>query len=354
MAVEVKLLGPVVLSGDGGAARPGPAKRRALLAALALTPNRPVTLSRLITLLWPGPPPVSAVSNIRNHVGALRETLGGRLVSQRGAYRLMLAPGELDVAEFERLAEAGRRCLAEGDPVRAEAHLVAALRQWRGPAGGGIGRDTELGARFAALDDRRLRVIEMLDGVRGALSRSRQRAPAVPRELPPVPVLPGRSAELAAVLAAARPPAGDHTPPAVVVYGPAAGGKSALVVRAGHRLAEAFPDGQILLTGAGMRPDAGQLLGRVLRALGVPAAGVPETLEDRIARYRELLGERRVLVILDDAADAGQVRPLIPPQHGSALLVASREALPDLAGVPHVELRPATVAAGDDRRSSSA
>jgi DNA-binding SARP family transcriptional activator len=74
MSVEVRLLGPVELRGDDGPVDPGPAKRRALLAALALEANRPVPLNRLTDLLWTGRPPASAIANIRNHVAALRRT----------------------------------------------------------------------------------------------------------------------------------------------------------------------------------------------------------------------------------------------------------------------------------------
>jgi AAA ATPase-like protein len=147
---------------------------------------------------------------------------------------------------------------------------------------------------------------------------------------PDPPVLYGRSTELAAIMAAARPAPGGRTPAAVVVHGPSGGGKSALVIRAGHRLAEAFPDGGVFLTA-----DDDRLVERALEALG-DASGPG----DPVDRYRAILAARRVLVIMDGAGSAEQVRPLVPPPSGSALLVAARTALPGLTGVRRVEIRP--------------
>jgi Cdc6-like AAA superfamily ATPase len=158
----------------------------------------------------------------------------------------------------------------------------------------------------------------------------------VPHQLPPEPPIRyGRSDQLAAVMAGARPVPGSRNPAAVVVHGPPGSGKSALLTRAGRRLAEAFPDGQILLTADA--PD--ELVARVLDALGVPPAEVPSSADERVDRYRSMLADRRVLVVLDGADSADQVRPLMPPGPGSALLVAARGALPGLTGVRRIEVR---------------
>ncbi|GAA4598850.1 DNA-binding SARP family transcriptional activator [Actinoplanes octamycinicus] len=431
MSVQVRLLGPVELRGDRGPADPGPAKRRAVLVALALEANRPVPVSRLVELLWSGRPPASAVANLRNHIAALRCALGTRIVSRHGAYRLDLAPHELDLAEFHRLAERGRNALALGDPARAEPDLAAALRLWRGPAGHGLPRGATLDVLLTGLEADRLRVVEDLTEARlelgqagelvstlhdhlvahplrerawaqlmlaryragdlgAALATYRQaeaalhgqlgvdpgseltglhramleraawleprerrgRSVEVPRELPPDPVfLTGHAEELAAVLAAARPAPGERGPAAVVVHGPPASGKTALVTRAGHRLAEAFPDGQVFAA-AGPDVAAGDLLARVLRALGVPAGEVPDPPDERVGRYRSLLAARRVLVVLDGAGDPGQVRPLIPATGGSALLVTSRRPLRMPEEVPHVTLRRAAGRRGPSGRGA--
>ncbi|MEV6301229.1 AfsR/SARP family transcriptional regulator [Actinoplanes sp. NPDC051861] len=421
MSIEVRLLGPVELRGEDGPGDPGPARRRAVLAALALEANRPVTLHRLTELLWAGSPPASAVANIRSHVAKLRRTLGGRIVSRHGAYQVNLAPHELDVTEFRRLAGRGRDALARGESGPAESDLADALRLWRGPAGHGMPRGAALDVLLAGLEVDRLRTLEDLVDARlqrghtgelvtvlrehlaahplrerawaqlmlalyragdlgAALAAYRQaqavlhaqlgidpsselaalhvamleRAPRldlrarpprpvggpagaeVPRELPPDPVLRGRSAELAAVLAAAQPKAVGRVA-AVVVHGPPGSGKTALVTRAGHRLADAFPDGQIFAE-AGPEVSATDLIARVLRALGVPAGEVPERADERVGRYRSLLAARRVLIVLDGAAGSEQVRLLIPAAAGSALLVTSRDPLHMPERVRHVAL----------------
>jgi tetratricopeptide (TPR) repeat protein len=121
-----------------------------------------------------------------------------------------------------------------------------------------------------------------------------------------------------------------------VLTGPAGVGKSALAVTWAHRVADHFPDGQLYAALRGFDPqrdpvDPADLLARFLLALGVPADGVPDDPEDRATLYRSLLARRRVLVLLDDARDAEQVRPLLPASAGSLVLVTSRRRLDGLA-----------------------
>jgi hypothetical protein len=130
---------------------------------------------------------------------------------------------------------------------------------------------------------------------------------------------------------------------------PAGCGKSALVTRAGQRLADTFPDGHIFMAATPLSRVA-DLLGRALRALGVPAADVPEQLDERVGRYRSLLASRRVLIVVDGAADVEQVRLLVPAHPVSALLVTSRNPLWALDGLPHVALRPLSPAVQRLRR----
>jgi DNA-binding SARP family transcriptional activator len=162
----------------------------------------------------------------------------------------------------------------------------------------------------------------------------------VPRQLPPdVGDFAGRNAELASVhraLAADR-----HGP--VAIHGIGGVGKSALAIRAAHQLAERFPDGQLYvdLHGAttGQRPlQPLEVLGRLLRALGTDAAAVPADLEEAAATFRSRVAGRRLLVVLDNAAEAGQVKPLLPASSGCGVLVTSRPALLGLDGASHVQL----------------
>jgi tetratricopeptide (TPR) repeat protein len=120
--------------------------------------------------------------------------------------------------------------------------------------------------------------------------------------------------------------------PVVAIHGIGGVGKSALAVRAAHSLAARFPDGQLYvdLRGSTATPESMQPLeamGRFLRALGLADEDVPQSLEDATDHFRTLLSGRRVLVVLDNAADAAQVEPLLPTTIGCAALVTSRQGL---------------------------
>jgi len=121
----------------------------------------------------------------------------------------------------------------------------------------------------------------------------------------------------------------------VVIAGTAGVGKSALAVRFAHRAAQQFPDGQLFVnlrgydSGLPLAPQAA--LERFLRALGVPSGEVPQGLEERAELYRSRLAGRRVLVVADNAATVGQVRPLLPGDARCVMLVTSRGRLSGLS-----------------------
>ncbi|MEV4623553.1 NB-ARC domain-containing protein [Asanoa sp. NPDC049573] len=128
--------------------------------------------------------------------------------------------------------------------------------------------------------------------------------------------------------------------PVVVVTGAPGVGKSALAAHAAHALRRRYPDGQLFAAlggGSGLLADPATVLADLLDALGAPVAG-PTDVERLAARYRSVLAGRRVLVLLDDARDAAQVRPLLPGAAGCLVLVTSRSALADLAGAVAHEL----------------
>lgn len=121
----------------------------------------------------------------------------------------------------------------------------------------------------------------------------------------------------------------------VVIAGTAGVGKSALAVHFAHHSVAQFPGGQLFVNLRGydsQPPVAPQAaLERFLRALGVPAAEIPQGLEERAELYRSLLAGRRVLVVADNAATVGQVRPLLPGDAGCLVLVTSRGRLSGLS-----------------------
>jgi tetratricopeptide (TPR) repeat protein len=132
-------------------------------------------------------------------------------------------------------------------------------------------------------------------------------------------------------------------PPIVCLSGQGGTGKSTLAIHVAHRIGGDFPDGQLY---ANLRRadadtlDPADVLAGFLRELGVDGTDIPEGIGDRARMFRAQLAGLRVLVVLDDAADEAQVRPLIPGNPECAVLVTSRSRLAALAGSHTVPLGP--------------
>ncbi|WP_367132333.1 BTAD domain-containing putative transcriptional regulator [Saccharothrix sp. HUAS TT1] len=138
----------------------------------------------------------------------------------------------------------------------------------------------------------------------------------------------GHLAELDALLDRAD----DRQPPPIaVVTGTGGVGKTALVLFWAHRVRDRFPDGQLYVNLRGYDPELpvgpGDALSGFLRALGVDSRDIPQDVAERAARFRSLLSGRRVLVVLDNARTAAQVRPLLPGSPGCLAVVTSRDSL---------------------------
>ncbi|MBQ1101197.1 helix-turn-helix domain-containing protein [Streptomyces sp. b94] len=139
--------------------------------------------------------------------------------------------------------------------------------------------------------------------------------------------------------------------PVGVINGPPGVGKTALAVQWAHRAVNDghFPDGQLFVSLQGPEPDAAaapfDVLEDLLHAVGVPVERIPAELDQRAAAFRSYLYGREMLLVLDNAADAQQIRPLLPGSAGCAVVVTSRSRLPglmplvDAVSLPLPELR---------------
>jgi DNA-binding SARP family transcriptional activator/tetratricopeptide (TPR) repeat protein len=214
------------------------------------------------------------------------------------------------------------------------------------------------GPELRALHQQILRADSSLTLMPGVVARP---GVPVPRELPAdVAAFTGRAAELAELdrLLAASVPGTDARAGAAeggngsvtaavisAVSGTAGVGKTALAVHWAHQAVDHFPDGQLYVNLRGYDParpmTAADALAGFLRALDVPGPDIPAGQDQRAARYRSLLAGKRMLVVLDNASHAEQVRPLLPGTSGCLALVTSRDALAGLVardGATRLEL----------------
>src|SRR5262249_27156290 len=165
--------------------------------------------------------------------------------------------------------------------------------------------------------------------------------PTVPAQLPPVIAgFAGRDAELASLDAILPEPATGGTAgvrPLLIsaIAGTAGVGKTTLALHWAHRVRERFPDGQLYVNLQGFDPcgppvEPDLALRGFLEAFEVPPDRIPEGTEAKTGLFRSLLSGKRVLVVLDNARDTEQVRPLLPGSPGSLALVTSRSQLTGL------------------------
>ncbi|MEU8250804.1 BTAD domain-containing putative transcriptional regulator [Nonomuraea sp. NPDC048916] len=440
------VLGPLRV--EGGQV-PGPAKHRALLAALLVSAGRVVPIERLMALVWDDRPPASAEPVLRVYVSALRKLVDG-ITTAPGGYLIDVPPDDVDCHRFERLVGQARTAREAGRAAEAVSVFKAALGLWRGAALADVessvlrrlhavpleelrltaleervaldlslGRGAEVvgelrglvaayplrerawarlldalcqvGRRSEALEayqEARRTLVEELGLEPGAELREAHRrvlsseaAPAPSRRMPINETPPdisdftGRAHVLSWITAAAaaqtRTPApgaagsdaageraagsdaagsgtagsgtaapgaagagAGRAPVALVIHGPPGCGKSAVAVHAATGLD--LPDGR-LYASLGARPP-GAVLEDLLRSLGCPDGVVPAALDERVRMYRSLTAGRSLLLVLDDAADEAQVRPLLPTGPGSLTLVTSRSPLAGLEAARAYEL----------------
>lgn len=158
----------------------------------------------------------------------------------------------------------------------------------------------------------------------------------VPRQLPmAVRHFTGRTHELTMLDALVEEAAGTGRPMITAIGGTAGVGKTTLAVHWAHRVADRFLDGQLYVNLRGFDPDGRavdpvEAVRRLLDALEVPLTRIPADPDAQTALYRSLLVDKRMLIVLDNARDAAQVRPLLPAAPDCLVLITSRNRLPGL------------------------
>jgi len=186
--------------------------------------------------------------------------------------------------------------------------------------------------------------------VTSAVGRRAPPGRQVPAQLPPdLPGFVGRGADLTRldeILAAAKCQPTSIT--IATLVGPPGVGKTTLAVHWAHRVVHRFPDGQLYLNLRGFDPAGppmhpARALRGFLHVLGVPPMRVPASIHEQAALYRSLLADRRMLVLLDNARDADQIRPLLPGAPGCMVVVTSRNAMSGLVAVNGAEPVPLDV-----------
>jgi DNA-binding SARP family transcriptional activator len=240
------------------------------------------------------------------------------------------------------------RALVDAEPLRERRHGLLMLALYRD------GRQSDALAAFrrarrALIDEvgvepgpalRRLHQ-QILDGdpaLGAAAAAATPPAPlVVPRQLPPATArFIGREPELRQLDAVAAAAGGSAGAAVIAVLGGTAGvGKTALATAWAHRAADRFADGQLYVNLRGFGPEDAPMtpaegLADLVEALR-PSAGIPGGLDARAGLYRSLTAGQRLLVILDNARDADQVRPLLPGSPGCMALITSRDRLAGLA-----------------------
>ncbi|GAB3078941.1 AfsR/SARP family transcriptional regulator [Micromonospora schwarzwaldensis] len=225
------------------------------------------------------------------------------------------------------LSQAGRPAEALGVYESARHHLIGQI---------GLGPGPELRSRLDAI----LGTWSDSDGD-WDLVPAPTRAPT-PAQLPAdLPDFTGRESVVAELGALVTADARRQTATVVTITGAAGTGKTALALRVAHSSRGGYGDGQLFvdLGGSSDRPlGTGEALARLLRGVGVPASTVPETEDECAALLRSALAGRRILLLLDDAADADQARELLPGAGTCAVIVTARSRLTRVPGDHHVAL----------------
>lgn len=350
----------------------GHARQLSVLAVLLVDVNQVVSVDKLLVRVWGEAPPRQAKSALYSYMSRLRTALDGLpIVRRSGGYVLEADPLSIDLHQFRSLVARGSHgeamALVRGEPFEglhgawfdglretlAGEITAAELDHTDARLAAGEHRTlvAELTARTSErpLDERLagqlMRALVGADRRSDALayySRLQHRladelgldpGPALrdlhaslvqrpqwsPHQLPPAPEgFVGRETELAAL----------DTGPIVTITGPAGTGKTWLALHWAHARTADYPDGQLFVDLNGS--DPADVVREFITALGTSPDGIPPEPHAQTALYRTLLADRRMLIVLDNAADTAQVVPLLPGTPQCRVIVTSRERLPGL------------------------
>jgi DNA-binding SARP family transcriptional activator/tetratricopeptide (TPR) repeat protein len=312
--------------------------------------------------LWRGTPLIDIPSQLLRdrwvphleqlHVQALEWRIDGDL--HEGRHQQLIGElGELTAQHPLREGFYGQQMLALYRSGR-QAEAIAAYRRARDILAAELG--VEPGPGLRGLHQRILSADPALSVTGPARSRQTGSHGVTPRELPPaVQGFTGRSAELDALnWLLGRP--GQQAPGAVVISaigGTAGVGKSALAVHWAHSAARRFPDGQLYVNLRGFDPSGtpatpADAIRGFLDALGVPPERIPARPDAQAGLYRSLLADKRMLILLDNARDEHQVRPLLPASSASLVIITSRSQLTGLAAADGARLLSLDVLSHDE------
>jgi DNA-binding SARP family transcriptional activator/tetratricopeptide (TPR) repeat protein len=398
--MDFHLFGPFEVWHEGTQLDPGDLQQRLVLVILLLNVNRTVTKEHLVETVWHEKQPRSDlvtgyIARLKKVFGDSTEVVIDKTAT---GYVLRADENLIDMVRFTRLSEQARqnndaklfydalnlwrgRFLSDMDIDRVGGPSVAPPEEWRIDALVDLaaielpaGRHREIRDRLRIVweEDRsqqrlavplmralvqagdHVRAVEVYHQTRDALDehgmevsrelREMMRLAQYGDRLSSLPIRPmrftGRADELAFMDSVARF-AVEDCPSVLWISGMPGVGKTALAVSAAHRLGEVFPDGRLFVDLTGFTPNVtpatpAEALERLLTDLGVPPEAIPQSTAARAELYRNRLADTRTLVVLDNAASAEQIEPLLG---GTLTLVTSREQ-GALAGVEHIRLEP--------------